>query len=392
VRVRDGKGLLIGYGGRSAEIMIEADQISKNFGTVRALKSVSIAVPRGTVLALLGHNGSGKTTLVNILTTALPPSSGQARIAGFNVSKQPREVRKRIGLTGQFASVDGQLTGRSNLILIARLLGADRGAARARADTLLELFGLQDVAARRAATYSGGLRRRLDLAMSLVGHPEVIFLDEPTAGLDPASRIELWELVQSLVAEGTTVLLTTQILDEADRLADSITVLSAGMVVASGTPAELKARAGQRTVTVTLTTIEQTSAAMVMLAQAGLEPELDRKRNAIVMPIKATEKVASVVTLLDRAGIEVHELTFGHPSLDDVYLAIATQPTGQAAHVNGGSAVPPGVRRQGGAHERASQPGGPQPAGRPQRRRPGADMARQLGVHPGNGAHPAGGA
>jgi ABC-2 type transport system ATP-binding protein len=354
VRVRDGNGPLTGYGRRPAEIMIKADQISKNFGAVRALNSVSIAVPRGKVLALLGHNGSGKTTLVKILTTALPPSSGQASIAGFNVTKQPREVRKRIGLTGQFASVDGQLTGRSNLILIARLLGADRRAARARADTLLELFGLTDVAARRAATYSGGLRRRLDLAMSLVGHPEVIFLDEPTAGLDPASRIELWELVQSLVAEGTTVLLTTQILDEADRLADSIAVLSAGVMVASGTPAELKAKAGQRTVTVTLTTIEQTTAAMGMLARAGLEPEIDRGRNAIVMPIRATEKVASVVTLLDLAGIEVHELTFGHPSLDDVYLAIAAQPTGQSAYMNGGSAVPPGVRRRGGAHERTS--------------------------------------
>ena len=188
--------------------------------------------------------------------------------------------------------------------------------------------------------------------MSLVGHPEVIFLDEPTAGLDPSSRIELWELVQSLVAEGTTVLLTTQILDEADRLADSIVVLSAGVVVASGTPAELKARAGQRTVTVTLTAIEQTRASMVMLAQAGLEPEMDRGRNAIVMPIRATEKIASVVTLLDSGGIEVHELTFGHPSLDDVYLAIAAQPTGQSAHMNGGSAVLPGVRRRRGAHER----------------------------------------
>jgi ABC-2 type transport system ATP-binding protein len=372
--------------------MIEADRISKNFGSVRALDSVSITVPRGTVLALLGHNGSGKTTLVNILTTALPPSSGQASIAGFDVTRQPREVRKRIGLTGQFASVDGQLTGRGNLLLIARLLGADRRAARARADTLLELFGLQDVAARRARTYSGGLRRRLDLAMSLVGHPEVIFLDEPTAGLDPSSRIELWQLVQSLVAEGTTVLLTTQLLDEADRLADFIAVLSAGTVVASGTPAELKARAGQRTVKVTLTSIEQTSMAMAMLAQAGLEPEMDRGRNTIVMPVTATEKIASVATLLDRAGIEVHELTFGHPSLDDVYLAIATQPTSQAAHMNGGSAVPPGVQRRGGAHERASQPGGAQPAGGPQRARPGADMVGQFGVHPGNGAHPAGGA
>ena len=375
------------------EIMIEADRISKNFGSVRALDSVSIAVARGTVLALLGHNGSGKTTLVNILTTVLPPSSGQASVAGYGVTKQPREVRKRIGLAGQFASVDGQLTGRGNLLLIARLLGADRQAARARADMLLELFGLQDIAARCAHTYSGGLRRRLDLAMSLVGHPEVIFLDEPTTGLDPSSRIGLWEIVESLVAEGTTILLTTQHLDEADRLADSIAVLSAGVVVASGTPAELKARAGQRTITVTLTTIEQTRAAKVTLAQAGLKPEMGRERNTVVLPMKTTEEIASVVTPLDLAGIEVHELTFGHPSLDDVYLAIATRPNnGQAAHMTGGPTVPPSAQRRGGSHERASQPGGPEPAGGSRRARPPAEMARQFRVHPGDGAHPAGSA
>jgi len=306
--------------------MIRADRISKQFGSVRALDSVSVSVARGTVLALLGHNGSGKTTLVNILTTCLPPSSGEASIAGFNVTHEPREVRKRIGLTGQFAAVDGKLTARGNLILIARLLGAGRRAARARADTLLELFGLQHVAARRADTYSGGLRRRLDLAMSLVGRPEVIFLDEPTTGLDLSSRIGLWEIVKSLVAEGTTILLTTQHLEEADRLADSIAILSAGVVVASGTPAELKARIGQRKLTVTLTTVEQTSAAKGMLARAGMELETDCENNTVVLPIRAIEEMASVVTRLDQAGIEVGGLTFSQPSLDDVYLALATQP------------------------------------------------------------------
>ncbi len=331
--------------------MIEADRISKNFGSVRALDSVSIAAARGTVLALLGHNGSGKTTLVNILATALQPSSGQASIAGFNVTQQPREVRKRIGLTGQFAAVDDQLTGRGNLLLMARLLGGDIRAARARADTLLELFSLQHVAARRAHTYSGGLRRRLDLAMSLVGHPEVIFLDEPTTGLDPASRIELWEIVESLVAEGTTVLLTTQYLDEADRLADSITMLSAGVVVASGTPAQLKARVGQRKVTVTLTTVEQASAATAVLARAGLKLELDRARNTVVLPMRAAEEIAFVATHLDQAGIEVGELTFGYPSLDDVYLATVAHPGGEAAHMDGGPAIPPVIQRRGGARE-----------------------------------------
>ncbi len=335
---------------RPAEIMIEADRISKNFGSVRALDSVSIAVPKGTVLALLGHNGSGKTTLINILTGATPPSSGRASIAGFDVTQQPREVRKRFGLTGQFASVDGQLTGRGNLLLIARLLGADRKGARARADALLEVFGLQHVATLRARTYSGGLRRRLDIAMSLVGQPEVIFLDEPTAGLDPPSRMELWDTVEKLVAEGTTVLLTTQYLKEADRLASSIAVLSAGVVVAGGTPAELKARAGQRTVTIRLTTIEHASAARERLARAGLAPEMDRDRTTIVLPTKTAEEVALVVMLLDQAKVEVDELTFGPPSLEDVYLAIAAESTGPAAHLNGPPSARPVGQHRGGAH------------------------------------------
>jgi ABC-2 type transport system ATP-binding protein len=332
-----------------ARIMVETDRISKNFGTVRALDSVSIAVPRGTVLALLGHNGSGKTTLINILTGAIPPDSGRASIAGFDVHRQPREARKHFGLTGQFASVDGRLTGRDNLRLIARLLGADRRAARARADTLLEAFDLGDVAARRASTYSGGLYRRLDIAMSLVGQPEVIFLDEPTTGLDLSSRIVLWDTVEKLVAEGTTVLLTTQYLEEADRLASTITVLAAGAVVASGTPAELKARAGRRSVTIKLATAEQTGSAMERLARAGLTPEIDRAPNTIVLPANAAEEVALVVTLLKQANVEPSELTFSPPSLDDVYLAIAAQSASRAGRLNG----QPAAQQQGGRHGRA---------------------------------------
>jgi ABC-2 type transport system ATP-binding protein len=336
----------------NAHAMIEADRISKSYGSVRALDSVSIAAPRGTVLALLGHNGSGKTTLINILTGTIPPDSGRASIAGFDVTREPREVRKRFGLTGQFASVDGQLTGLGNLVLIARLLGADRRSARARAEELLEVFGLGEVANRRASTYSGGLRRRLDIAMSLVGRPEVIFLDEPTAGLDLTSRIELWDTVEKLVAEGTTVLLTTQYLEEADRLASSIVVLSAGAVVASGTPAELKARAGQRTVTIRLTTVEQASAARDVLARAGLGSEMDREPNTIAAPMKAAEEIARVVTLLDRAEVKVEELTFGPPSLDDVYLALAADSGDHGGQQNEPLADQPAGQYRGGKHGR----------------------------------------
>ncbi|MFI1798845.1 ATP-binding cassette domain-containing protein [Streptomyces sp. NPDC020379] len=313
------------------DLMIEADCVSKAFGSLRALDSVSLSARRGTVLGLLGHNGAGKTTLVNVLTAALTPSSGRAAVAGFDVTREPREVRKRIGLTGQFASVDPQLSGRDNLVLLARLLGADRRSARARADELLELFGLQSFASRRPGTYSGGLRRRLDLAASLVGHPDVIFLDEPTTGLDPSSRLNLWEIVEDLVAGGTTVLLTTQYLDEADRLADSITVLSAGAVVASGTAAELKAQVGKRTVTVTPDPAAGPAVTCAALRQAGLEPVPDRENGTVVVAIDTSKDVAQVIRALDRAGVEAMELSFREPSLDDVYLALAERSAGVAS-------------------------------------------------------------
>jgi ABC-2 type transport system ATP-binding protein len=329
--------------------MVEADRISKDFGTVRALDSVSVAAARGTVLALLGHNGSGKTTLINILTGAIPPSSGRASIAGFDIQRQPRAARQHFGLTGQFASVDGRLSGRDNLLLVARLLGADRRASKARADALLEAFGLGEIATRRASTYSGGLCRRLDIAMSLVGQPDVIFLDEPTTGLDLTSKIALWDTIEKLVAEGTTVVLTTQDLEEAGRLASTITVLSQGAVVASGTPAELKARAGRRSVTIKLATAEQTSEAMEWLTRAGLAPETGREPGTVVLPANAAEEITLVVMWLKQAKIEPSELTFSPPSLDDVYLAIATRSGGRAGHLNG----QPTAQRWEGIHEGA---------------------------------------
>jgi ABC-2 type transport system ATP-binding protein len=305
------------------DLMIEADRVSKTFGSVAALDEVSVAVPKGSVLGLLGHNGAGKTTLVNVLSTMLPLDSGSARVAGFDVMRSSRQVRARIGLTGQFASVDEQIGGLDNLLLIAQLLGASRREARQRADELLEMFGLTDAAKRSARTYSGGMRRRLDLAASLVGRPRVIFLDEPTTGLDPASRRGMWDIVERLVDDGTTVLLTTQYLDEADRLADSITVLAAGKVVASGTAAELKAQVGQRTVVTTLNSAGDAESVIASLKRAGLQPIWDETRGAITTPVTRSTELAVVVRALDEVSVEPTELALTEPTLDDVYLALA---------------------------------------------------------------------
>ncbi|MEJ2857806.1 MULTISPECIES: ATP-binding cassette domain-containing protein [unclassified Saccharothrix] len=303
------------------DLMIEATDVGKAFGAHKALDGVSIAVPKGTVLGLLGHNGAGKTTLVNVLTTMLPPETGSAKVAGFDVVRQAHQVRSRIGLTGQFASVDEGLSGLDNLVLIARLLGASTREARKRATELLELFDLTDAAKRPSRTYSGGMRRRLDLAASLVGHPEVIFLDEPTTGLDPASRLGLWEIVERLVNDGTTVLLTTQYLDEADRLADRITVLAQGKVVAAGTSAELKAQVGQRTVTVTLADVSDVPKAQEALERAGMQPV--PALNTLTAPVASSRELAVVVRALDEVGLEATELALGEPTLDDVYLTLA---------------------------------------------------------------------
>jgi ABC-2 type transport system ATP-binding protein len=222
---------------RAADHAIEAAGVSKWFGPVQALDGVTVAARPGSVLGLLGHNGAGKTTLVNVLATLCRPAAGTARVAGYDVVRQPREVRRRIALTGQFAAVDEQISGRDNLVLVARLRGTGRRAALRRAAELLETFDLAGAADRPVRGYSGGMRRRLDLAASLTGRPEVLFLDEPTTGLDPAARLATWAIVEDLVRDGTTVVLTTQYLDEADRLADTITVLADGRVVAAGAPA-----------------------------------------------------------------------------------------------------------------------------------------------------------
>ncbi|HEY2724253.1 MAG TPA: ATP-binding cassette domain-containing protein [Pseudonocardiaceae bacterium] len=303
-----------------SELMIDAVDVHKTFGEVTALDGVSVEVPPGTVHGLLGHNGAGKTTLVNVLTTLFPPTSGSATVAGFDVVRDGAEVRRRIGVTGQFASVDEDLTGTQNLVLLGRLLGASRREATRRAEELLELFGLADAADRPAQGYSGGMRRRLDLASSLVGRPDVVFLDEPTTGLDPESRLGMWDVVRTLVGRGTTVLLTTQYLEEADRLADAITVLANGRVVAAGTAADLKSRVGRRTVSATLATAADVGPALDTLRRAGLEPL--QSGRTLTAPVDSSRSLAVVVRALDDAGIEADELGLHEPTLDDVYLTL----------------------------------------------------------------------
>ncbi|MDU0293746.1 ATP-binding cassette domain-containing protein [Saccharothrix longispora] len=313
---------------RVSEAVVEADEVSRVFDGVRALDRVSLRVPRGRVLGLLGHNGAGKTTLVNVLSTVLPPTSGSARVAGFDVTANPAEVRARIGLTGQFAAVEDKLSGLDNLVLVARLLGARRDHARRRAVELLERFDLTAASSRQVRTYSGGMRRRLDLAVSLVGKPDVLFLDEPSTGLDPVSRLALWQVVADMVAEGTTVLLTTQYLEEADRLADSITVLAGGRVVASGSADELKAAVGKRSAHVTLTSRQDADRAAEGLRGRGLRVDADPARPVLSTPVEAANDLAAVVRYLDEARIEFSGLDLTEPTLDDVYMRLAADQAG----------------------------------------------------------------
>ncbi|MEU5717243.1 ATP-binding cassette domain-containing protein [Streptomyces sp. NPDC020403] len=306
--------------------MIQAVDVVKSFGDVKALNGVSLSVPEGSIHGLLGHNGAGKTTLVHILSTLLEPTGGTARVCGYDVTAEAEEVRRCIGLTGQFASVDEQLNGRENLALVARLLGASRRQALARANELLELFELTDAATRPVLQYSGGMRRRLDIAASLVGGPRVIFLDEPTTGLDPNARIGVWETIERLAKDGTAVLLTTQYLEEADRLCEQITVLSAGSVVAGGNPAELKAEVGQRLVTVTLATRSDMEAAVRALEAAGIRATPQESGTALSAPVAAAADLAVVVRILSDAHTEIAELAFSEPTLDDVYLKLTHEP------------------------------------------------------------------
>jgi ABC-2 type transport system ATP-binding protein len=317
-----------------SEPAIRVEGLVKTFGDVRALDGVDLEAQPGTVLGVLGPNGAGKTTAVRVLSTLLRPDGGTACVAGLDVVADAARLRGRIGLAGQYAAVDENLTGIENLVMVGRLYGEKRRAARRRADELLERFSLADAGGRIARTYSGGMRRRLDLAAALVARPPVLFLDEPTTGLDPRSRLELWETIEELVADGTTVLLTTQYLDEADRLADRIAVIDKGRVIADGTADELKGRVGGERLEVTLTHAEAGFAAATALRGMGAdEPQVD----GAVVQVAVERRDGAIMEAarrLDREGVRVADVVVRRPTLDDVFLTL----TGRAAADVGGDA------------------------------------------------------
>jgi ABC-2 type transport system ATP-binding protein len=298
---------------------ILARGLRKSFGGKTVLDGIDLTVEQGTILALLGPNGAGKTTAVHLLTTYLRPDAGEIRIGGQDPAKNPQAVRRAIGVTGQFSAVDGYLTGRENLMLMADLHLLPKTAGRRRAQELLDKFELTEAGDKPASTYSGGMRRKLDLAMTLVGNPKVIFLDEPTTGLDPRSRRTMWDIIRGLVAEGTTILLTTQYLDEADQLAHRVAVLDGGRIVAEGTPAELKARIPGGHIELAFAGRAELDAAATALAPAG------RDDDALTLQLAGDDRVATLRALLrrlDDAGVEAESLTVHTPDLDDVFFAL----------------------------------------------------------------------
>ncbi|HZM80713.1 MAG TPA: ATP-binding cassette domain-containing protein [Candidatus Limnocylindrales bacterium] len=304
---------------------ISAEGIVKRYGQTTALAGIDLNVRAGTVLGMLGPNGAGKTTAVRILATLLRPDAGRATVGGFDVVRQAHQVRKLIGLTGQYASVDENLTGAENLLFIGRLLGLPRDEAKSRARGLLDDFGLAEAGDRAAKTYSGGMRRRLDLAASLVGRPSLLYLDEPTTGLDPRGRSELWELVRGLVTGGVTVLLTTQYLDEADQLADDIVVIDHGRVIATGTPEELKAKTGAQTLAVRPTDPGELATAAAIVAEVvRVTPDITGQ--LVTAQISDPAMLPAVVRRLDDAGVLVNELALRGSSLNEVFLALTGRP------------------------------------------------------------------
>ena len=310
-----------------SDAAIEVNDLRKSFKDVHALAGIDLEAPAGTVLGLLGPNGAGKTTAVRILTTLLPPDGGSARVAGLDVVKDAGELRSKIGLAGQYAAVDENLSGRENLEMVGRLYHMSRADAGERADQLLERFELSDAGGRLAKTYSGGMRRRLDLAAALVARPPVIFLDEPTTGLDPRSRLSLWETIEARVAAGTTVLLTTQYLDEADRLADSIAVIDHGQVIAEGTSDELKDRVGGERLEVTLADRASTDDAIEALVPLA-EDRPKCEGGILALPLRSGRgSIIEAVRRLDGAGVGIDDIAVRRPTLDDVFITL----TGHAA-------------------------------------------------------------
>lgn len=324
-----------------AAILVE--KISKSYGEIKALDGVDLVADSGAILALLGPNGAGKTTLIRILTTLLLPDSGNAKVAGFDVIRDAQKLRSIIGLTGQYAAVDENLTGAENLELVGNLYHLGKDVTRKRTGELLESFGLKDAEKRMVKTYSGGMRRRLDLAASLIGEPQVLFLDEPTTGLDPVGRIELWNFIKNLAREGTTILLTTQHMEEAEQLADEVTVIDRGHVIAKGTVTQLKSKIGGEVLEVDISDPNLLTTIAKSLENLGVaKPQVNNETGLITLPLSGRARVlAEAINILDQLGVNISEITLRKPTLDDVFLTLTGHTTGPLS-----TTTPPQIKNE----------------------------------------------